>query len=123
MARNREALIQTLERIPSLREEFWGNVKVPGGDEEFNPQLENAGRVADFLEFAELMVNDAINREESCGCHFREEYQTEEGEALRNDEEFCFVSAWEHSGESSPPILHRENLGFEAVQLTERSYK
>ncbi len=123
MARNREALIQTLEKIPSLREEFWENVKVPGGDEEFNPQLENAGRVADFLEFAELMVNDAINREESCGCHFREEYQTEEGEALRNDEEFCFVSAWEHSGESSPPILHREHLGFEAVQLTERSYK
>lgn len=123
MARNREALIQTLEKIPSLREEFWENVKVPGGDKEFNPQLENAGRVADFLEFAELMVNDAIIREESCGCHFREEYQTEEGEALRNDEEFCFVSAWEHSGESSSPILHREHLGFEAVQLTERSYK
>jgi succinate dehydrogenase / fumarate reductase flavoprotein subunit len=123
MARNREGLQEALERIPALREEFWADVKVPGEGEEFNQALEYAGRVADFLEFGELMCRDALDREESCGGHFREEYQTEDGEAMRNDEEYAYVAAWEHTGDLAAPKLHKEQLEFENVHLATRSYK
>jgi succinate dehydrogenase / fumarate reductase flavoprotein subunit len=121
MARNKEGLKSALEMIPALREEFWENVKVTGSGNDLNSELERAGRVADFLEFGELLVTDALTREESCGGHFREEYQTEEGEAMRDDENFSFVGAWEYTGET--PILHKENLEFEEVHLAVRSYK
>ena len=121
MARNEAGLKSALEMIPALREEFWENVKVTGSGNDLNSELERAGRVADFLEFGELLVTDAITREESCGGHFREEYQTEEGEAMRDDENFSFVGAWEYTGET--PILHKENLEFEEVHLAVRSYK
>jgi succinate dehydrogenase / fumarate reductase, flavoprotein subunit len=123
MARNREGLEKAIKRIPELREEFWKNVKVSGGADALNPSLEKAGRVADFLEFGELMCIDALNREESCGGHFRTEYQTEEGEAKRNDEKYCYVSAWEHKGDNKKPVEHKEELQFENVKLTQRSYK
>ncbi|MEC7240559.1 MAG: fumarate reductase/succinate dehydrogenase flavoprotein subunit [Myxococcota bacterium] len=123
MARNREGLEGALNTLPELRERFWTNVSVPGNDRGINQSLEKAGRVADFLEFAEVMLQDALTREESCGGHFREEYQTEEGEALRNDEEFTFVSAWEYKGEGNAPVLHKENLEFNYVPPTQRSYK
>jgi succinate dehydrogenase / fumarate reductase flavoprotein subunit len=122
MARNDAGLREALKRIPVLREEFWENVNVLGEGGELNQSLEKAGRVADFLEFGELMCYDALNRRESCGGHFREEYQTPDGEALRNDEEYAFVSAWEHTGDG-PPQLHKEPLEFEAVHLATRSYK
>ncbi len=109
--------------IPALREEFWQNVLVPGENEELNQSLEKAGRVADFLEFAELMCTDALERNESCGAHFREEYQTPEGEPLRDDLNYCYASAWEYTGVGKPPILHKEPLTFENVHLTQRSYK
>jgi succinate dehydrogenase / fumarate reductase flavoprotein subunit len=123
MARNAAGLQEALERIPALREEFWQNVQVPGVGESFNQALEYAGRVADFLEFGELMCRDALAREESCGGHFREEHQTEEGEALRNDEEFTHVSCWEYRGPSETPLMHKEPLHFETVQPSVRSYK
>jgi succinate dehydrogenase / fumarate reductase, flavoprotein subunit len=123
MARTRQSLEEALERIPALREEFWRNVDVLGEDRELNQSLELAGRVADFLELGELMCQDALEREESCGGHFREEYQTEEGEALRNDEKFCHVAAWEYTGEGRKPIRNVEPLVFENVPLTTRSYK
>jgi succinate dehydrogenase / fumarate reductase flavoprotein subunit len=123
MGRNREGLQEALEKIPVLRDEFWQNVKVVGRNEELNQTLEKAGRVADFLEFGELMIHDALYREESCGGHFREEYQTEEGEAKRNDEEFAHVAAWEFTGVGSAPALHKEPLTFENVPLSQRSYK
>jgi succinate dehydrogenase / fumarate reductase flavoprotein subunit len=123
MARNDAGLREALKRIPALREEFWENVNVPGDAEELNQSLEKAGRVADFLEFGELMCYDALNRRESCGGHFREEYQTPDGEAKRNDEEYAFVSAWEYVGENSPPQLHKEPLEFEAIHLATRCYK
>jgi succinate dehydrogenase / fumarate reductase flavoprotein subunit len=125
MARNEAGLREALGRIPELREEFWRNVRVPGEGESFNQSLERAGRVADFLEFGELMCVDALTRNESCGGHFREEHQTPDGEALRDDENFADVFAWEHqgNGSSAPPKLHREPLVFETVQLTQRSYK
>ncbi len=123
MARNRAGLEKALGRIPELREEFWKNVRVPGSGESLNQELEKAGRVADFLEFAELMCRDALHREESCGGHFREEYQTEEGEALRNDAEFSYVAAWEFGGPDGEPALRREPLEFEHVELAARSYK
>jgi succinate dehydrogenase / fumarate reductase flavoprotein subunit len=125
MARNAARLTQALNRIPQLREEFWRDVRVPGEGEEFNQSLERAGRVADFLEFAELMCTDALTRDESCGGHFREEHQTPDGEALRDDEHFADVFAWEYQGNGSaaPPRLHREPLVFETVELTQRSYK
>jgi len=125
MARNAAGLREALARIPGMREEFWGDVRVPGDGEEFNQSLERAGRVADFLEFAELMCTDALTRDESCGGHFREEHQTPDGEALRDDENFADVFAWEYQGNGSvaPPKLHREPLVFETVQLTQRSYK
>lgn len=125
MARNAAGLSEALARIPALREEFWRDVRVPGDGEEFNQSLERAGRVADFLEFAELMCTDALSRDESCGGHFREEHQTPDGEALRDDEHFADVFAWEYQGNGSvaPPKLHREPLVFETVELTQRSYK
>jgi succinate dehydrogenase / fumarate reductase flavoprotein subunit len=123
MARNREGLKKALKKIPELREEFWSNVNVPGTANDLNPELEKAGRVADFLELGELMARDALMREESCGGHFREEYQTEENEALRDDEHFAFVSAWEYRDEGQEAKLHKEELVFENVELTTRSYK
>jgi succinate dehydrogenase / fumarate reductase flavoprotein subunit len=125
MARNAAGLREALARIPQLREEFWSDVRVLGDGEALNQSLERAGRVADFLEFAELMCTDAVTRDESCGGHFREEHQTPDGEALRDDENFADVFAWEFQGNGSvaPPKLHREPLNFETVQLTQRSYK
>ena len=125
MARNAAGLSEALARIPALREEFWRDARVPGDGEEFNQSLERAGRIADFLEFAELMCTDALTRDESCGGHFREEHQTPDGEALRDDENFADVFAWEYQGNGSvaPPKLHREPLVFETVELTQRSYK
>ena len=123
MARNDAGLRKALELIPPLREEFWRNVNVPGSDNHLNQALEKAGRVADFLELAELMCIDALHRSESCGGHFREESQTPDGEALRDDEKFAYVAAWEYGGESEGPTLHREPLVFENVKLSQRSYK
>ena len=123
MARSEKSLQRALSRIPSLREEFWQNVNVTGGNEELNQSLEKAGRVADFLEFGELMCLDALERKESCGGHFREEFQTPEGEALRNDQEFAHVAAWEYTGPNSKPVRHTEDLQFENVHLATRSYK
>jgi succinate dehydrogenase / fumarate reductase flavoprotein subunit len=123
MARTAAGLKEALQLIPGLREEFWQNVIVPGEDEELNQSLEKAGRVADFLEFAELMCVDALERNESCGGHFREEYQTPEGEPLRDDLHCCHVAAWEFTGVGKPPVLHTEPLTFENVHLTQRSYK
>jgi len=123
MTRNEEGLKETLRAIPQIREEFWKNVRVLGSHEEFNQSLEKAGRVADYLEFAELLVADALDRRESCGGHFREEFQTSEGEPLRNDQEFAYVAAWEFKGMAKSPALHKEPLVFEEVQLTQRSYK
>ncbi len=123
MSRNAAGLKEALVAIPKLREEFWSNVCIPGTGAELNQSLEKAGRVADFLEFAELMCTDALQREESCGAHFREEYQTKDGEALRDDEHFAYVSAWEYAGEGMPPVLNKETLEFENVHLSTRSYK
>jgi succinate dehydrogenase / fumarate reductase flavoprotein subunit len=123
MARNKAGLERALQKIPALREEFWRDVNVPGSAAELNQSLEMAGRVADFLELGELMCLDALEREESCGGHFREEYQTEEGEALRDDERFCHVAAWEFDGEGNKPIRNVEHLTFENVPLQARSYK
>jgi succinate dehydrogenase / fumarate reductase flavoprotein subunit len=123
MARNEPGLKRALERIPGLREEFWNNVRVLGRGETLNQSLEKAGRVADFMEFAELLCYDALHREESCGGHFREEHQTDEGEARRNDEKFSYVGAWEFTGVGKTPVLHKEDLVFEYVKLTQRSYK
>jgi succinate dehydrogenase / fumarate reductase flavoprotein subunit len=123
MARTDAGLKTVLERVPKLRDEFWTNVNVLGSDEELNQALENAGRVADFLEFAELMGRDALHRNESCGGHFREEFQTPEGEALRDDEQFSYVAAWEYAGPGKQPILNKEPLNFEYVHPSQRSYK
>jgi succinate dehydrogenase / fumarate reductase, flavoprotein subunit len=123
MARSDAGLRKALDRIPELREEYWQNVKVPGVDQELNQSLERAGRVADFFELAELMCIDALHRNESCGAHFREEYQTEDNEAARDDEHYSYVAAWEFSGVGEPPILHKEPLAFERVHPSERSYK
>jgi succinate dehydrogenase / fumarate reductase flavoprotein subunit len=123
MARNEAGLKEALNRIPELREEFWQNVNVLGGASELNQSLELAGRVADFLEFAELLVYDALHRDESCGGHFREEHQTEDGEALRDDANFSYVAAWEYQGLDKRPLLHKEPLVYEEVKMTQRSYK
>ncbi len=123
MSRNEEGLKTALARIPALREEFWRNVNVPGSDRELNQALEKAGRVADFFELAELMCLDALHRKESCGGHFREESQTPDGEALRDDENFAYVAAWEYAGPDAQPILHKEPLVFDNVKLSQRSYK
>jgi succinate dehydrogenase / fumarate reductase flavoprotein subunit len=123
MARNATGLREALEKIPRMREDFWRTVRVPGTGAEFNQQLEYAGRVADFLEFAELLCADALDRDESCGGHFREEHQTEEGEAKRDDERFAHASVWEFTGVGREPRKHREELTFESVALAQRSYK
>ena len=123
MSRNEENLKKALIDIKTLKDSFWSNVKVPGNQKGINLELEKAGRVADFIELGELMIRDALSRNESCGAHFREEYQTAEGEALRDDENFNFVSAWESQGDSSEPKLHKEKLEFETVTPTQRSYK
>jgi succinate dehydrogenase / fumarate reductase flavoprotein subunit len=123
MARNRDGLKEALEKIPQIREEFWENVNVLGQNEQLNMALEKAGRVADFLEFAGLMCWDALQREESCGGHFREEYQTEEGEAKRNDEDYSYVAAWGFQGVDENPKLYKEDLEFEYVKPSVRSYK
>ncbi len=123
MARNEEGLKKALEEIPKLREEFWKDVRIPGDTAEFNNELEKAGRVADFLELGELIARDALNRTESCGGHFREESQTPEGEAKRDDENFTYVAAWEYKGDGQEPELHKEHLTFEAIKLVQRNYK
>jgi succinate dehydrogenase / fumarate reductase flavoprotein subunit len=123
MARNEAGLTQALERITALRDEFWANLLVPSESETVNQALEKAGRVADFLEFAELMFRDALHRRESCGGHFREESQTADGEAKRDDERFCYAAAWEWGGGPSAPVLHMEGLTFDHIALAERSYK
>ncbi len=122
MARNKEGLTQAIQEIQDLRKEFWADVKVPGSADEFNPELEKAHRVADFIELGELMCKDALNREESCGGHFREEHQTEEGEAKRDDENFAYVAAWEYKGESQFE-LHKEELNYENIKVAQRNYK
>jgi succinate dehydrogenase / fumarate reductase flavoprotein subunit len=123
MTRNEAGLNKALSHIPELREEFWKNVRVLGANEEFNQSLERAGRVADFFELAELMCLDALQRKESCGGHFREEYQTPDGEALRDDAHFSHVAAWEYQGEGKSPVLNKEPLTFEYVKPSQRSYK
>jgi succinate dehydrogenase / fumarate reductase flavoprotein subunit len=123
MERTAEGLRKALAAIPTLREEFWKRVKVTGTGAELNQVLERAGRVADFLEMSELMCIDALHREESCGGHFRVESQTSDGEALRDDERFAYVAAWEFGGVGKPPVLHKEPLEYEHVHMTQRSYK
>ncbi|GMV79195.1 MAG: succinate dehydrogenase flavoprotein subunit [Planctomycetota bacterium] len=123
MARNEKGLNELLQKVPALREEFWQNVNVPGSDADLNQALERAGRVADFLEFGELTARDALERRESCGGHFREEFQTAEGECQRDDENFCHVAAWEYQGEGQKPLRNIEKLEFEHVPLSVRSYK
>ena len=123
MVRNEEGLKKALILIKELKDEFWRDLIVPGGYSDVNQEIEKAGRVADYFELSELLVNDALNRNESCGAHFREEYQTPDGEALRNDEKFAYVAAWEYAGEGKPSILHKEELKFEDVEMKVRSYK
>lgn len=123
MARNEKSLKLALQEIPKLREEFWQNVMIPKDGENLNKNLEFAGRVADFLELGELMARDALHRNESCGGHFREEYQTPEGEAQRDDDKFTYVAAWEYAGKDKEPVLNKEPLEFENVHLSQRSYK
>jgi len=123
MSRNEAGLKAALRRIPELREEFWKNVNVTGENGELNQNLEYAGRVADFMEFAELLCLDALHRRESCGGHFREEFQTAEGEALRDDEHFAYVAAWEYAGQDKTPVLHKEPLAYEEMHMSTRSYK
>jgi succinate dehydrogenase / fumarate reductase flavoprotein subunit len=123
ISRSKESLEKGLRLIPELREEFWKNVNVPGSGEEFNQSLEHAGRVADFLEFGELMCADALNRNESCGCHLREEHQTVDGEAQRDDENYAYTSVWEFQGENQPAELTKDPLRFKALPLAQRNYK
>jgi len=122
MARNEQGLKEAITEIAELRKEFWANVRVPGTNDEFNEELAKALRVADFLELGELFAKDALLREESAGGHFREEYQTAEGEAMRR-KEFQYVSAWEYKGEPKDAVLHKENLEYENIEVKERSYK
>lgn len=123
IARNAEGLREALGLIPALRERFWSDLKIVGSGEQLNQSLEQAGRLADFLEFGELMCRDALERDESCGCHFREEHQTEDGEALRDDANFSHVTVWEHAGAEEPPRMHKEPLHFNALPLAQRNYK
>jgi succinate dehydrogenase / fumarate reductase flavoprotein subunit len=123
MGRNKEGLTKALQMIPKIREEFWSNLKVVGSDDDFNAELERAGRVADFLDLGELMARDALHRRESCGGHFREESRTEEGEAKRDDVNFMYVAAWEYTGDGKEPTLNKEPLEFEYVKPSQRSYK
>jgi succinate dehydrogenase / fumarate reductase flavoprotein subunit len=123
MARNRGGLEKALQEIPALRAEFWSNVRVPGSADTLNQSLEQAARVADFLELGELMCRDALAREESCGCHFREEYQYPDGECKRDDANFAHVAAWEYAGEGGAPIRNTEPLVYESVKMSVRNYK
>ncbi|HFS68161.1 MAG TPA: fumarate reductase/succinate dehydrogenase flavoprotein subunit, partial [Flavobacteriia bacterium] len=123
LARNAKGLTEAIKEIQEIREDFWKNVKVTGSENEFNQELEKAGRVADFLELAELFAKDALERNESCGGHFREEYQTPDGEALRDDKNYAYVAAWEYTGKPSEAVLHKEPLKFEFIELKTRSYK
>jgi succinate dehydrogenase / fumarate reductase flavoprotein subunit len=123
MSRSRIGLEKAIHDFSSLRDEFWKEARIPGGTDEMNPELEKAGRVADFIEIGELMARDALQREESCGGHFREEFQTEEGEARRNDDDFMFVGAWEYTGAGKEPILHKEPLIYENIKVQSRNYK
>jgi len=123
MARNKEGLEKAIKEIRELRAEFWKDVRIPGKINELNIELDKALRVADFLELGELMAKDALDRKESCGGHFREEYQTPEGEALRDDENFTYVSAWEYQGEDKEPVLHKEPLKYENIEVKQRNYK
>ncbi|MGQ8337791.1 fumarate reductase/succinate dehydrogenase flavoprotein subunit [Sunxiuqinia sp. A32] len=123
MGRNKEGLENAIKRIAEIKKEFWSNVRIPGNKEGMNIELEKASRLADFLEVGELMARDALNREESCGGHFREEYQTPEGEALRQDDKFAYVSCWEFKGDDKEPAMHKENLVYENVKMVQRNYK
>jgi succinate dehydrogenase / fumarate reductase flavoprotein subunit len=123
MGRNEAGLKKAIVEIAKLREEFWKDVKITGELNEINPELEKAGRVADFLELGELMARDALIRNESCGGHFREEYQTPEGEALRDDQNLMYVAAWEFTGDSAEPRLNKEALDYEFVEVKQRNYK
>jgi succinate dehydrogenase / fumarate reductase flavoprotein subunit len=123
MARNEQGLKEAIEELKALKEEFWNDVRVPGDINGLNPELEKAGRVADFIELGQMFALDALERRESCGGHFREEMQTEDGEALRDDENFAYVAAWEWTGASDQPKLNKEILEFNDVKLTQRSYK
>ncbi len=123
MARNKEGLTKSIENFKAMKEEFWKSIKIPGDKDTLNPELEKASRVADFIEIGELMARDALMREESCGGHFREEHQTEEGEAKRNDSDFMFVGAWEYKGEGREPELHKESLVYENIKVAQRNYK
>jgi succinate dehydrogenase / fumarate reductase flavoprotein subunit len=123
MERSEAGLKEALERIPEIRERFWKEVRVPGSGATLNQSLEKAGRVADFLEFGEVLCWDALTRNESCGAHYRSEHTTPDGEAARNDDDFAFVSVWEHKGVGEKPALHKESLEFENVKLSTRSYK
>jgi succinate dehydrogenase / fumarate reductase flavoprotein subunit len=123
MARNEKGLTEALEKIPEIRDNFWHDLKMPGNADTLNQELEKANRVADFLEFGETLVRDALNRSESCGGHFREESQSEGGEAQRDDDNFCYVAAWDHQGKDKVPVLHKEHLTFDEVKLVTRNYK
>lgn len=123
MARTAAGLTDAIAKIRALRDEFWADVRIPGEPTNVNKSLELALRLADYLEFAELVARDALHRDESCGCHFREEHQTPDGEALRDDERFAYVAAWEFTGTGSEPILHKEPLAFEFSKVAQRSYK
>ena len=123
IARNADGLQEALKKIPEIRDRFWNDLRITGSGQKLNQTLEHAGRLADFLEFSELMCRDALARDESCGCHFRDEHQTEEGEALRDDDNFSHVSVWEHQGTDKEPIMHKEPLSFEALPLAQRNYK
>ncbi len=123
MERTEEGLTEAIRRIRELRKEFWSNLRVLGGNDQVNQSLERAGRVADLIELGELMCIDALHRRESCGGHFRAESQTEDGEALRHDDQYAYVAAWEWGGEDAPPVLHKEDLVYEFVEMKQRSYK
>jgi succinate dehydrogenase / fumarate reductase flavoprotein subunit len=123
MSRNQQDLDKAIQQIGELKKTFWSDVKVPGKSDTINSELEKAWRVSDFIELGEVMIHDASDRKESCGAHFREEYQTEDGEAMRNDKDYNYVSSWEYAGENAPPTLHKEILDFETVTPTQRSYK
>ncbi|MGQ1786889.1 fumarate reductase/succinate dehydrogenase flavoprotein subunit [Saccharicrinis sp. GN24d3] len=123
MARNKKGLEEAIEKIAAIKKEFWTNVKIPGSDKGMNVELEKASRLADFITTGDLMARDALSREESCGGHFREEYQTEEGEALRQDDKFAYAACWEYQGEDKAPVMHKEDLKFEVVKVAQRNYK
>jgi succinate dehydrogenase / fumarate reductase flavoprotein subunit len=123
MARDREGLTEAIRKIQELQQQFWQDLALTGAADDFNKQLEQANRLGDYLELGELMARDALMREESCGGHFREEHKTEEGEAKRDDENFSFVSAWEYRGEGQEPAMHKEDLVWDEVTPTTRSYK